>query len=185
MDHIRQRSISWSTCFLSRAEKLTLLKAVLTAIPRYTMSCFQIPISLCKRIQSVLTRFWWGGSDGSKKICWVSWDLLTCAKAMGVLGLRDIQLFNKALLAKLAWRIITVPNCLLARILKGKYYQRQGFLDTNLPSSCSHWWWSIMFGRDLLKDNIRKVIDNRHTTTVWKDSWISLDANIKPYGPIP
>ena len=184
MDRIRQRSLSWSTRFLSRAGKLTLLKAVLQAIPTYTMSCFQIPISLCKRIQTVLTRFWWDGPEGTKKMCWVSWDRLTNPKAMGGLGLRDIQLFNQALLAKLAWRIITVPDCLLARILKGKYCQRQGFLDTNLPSACSHGWRSIIFGRDLLKDNIGKAIGNGQTTAVWKDSWISLDDNVKPYGPI-
>lgn len=52
VDRIRQRSLSWSTRFLSKAGKLTLLKAVLAAIPTYTMSCFQIPVNLCKRIQS-------------------------------------------------------------------------------------------------------------------------------------
>lgn len=57
VDRIRQRASNWSTRFLSRAGKLTMLKAVLTAIPTYSMSCFQLPVSLCKRIQSTLTRF--------------------------------------------------------------------------------------------------------------------------------
>lgn len=117
-------------------------------------------------------------------MCWVSWDRMTAPKAMGGLGLRDIQLFNQALLAKVAWRIITVPDCLLARILKGKYCQRQGFLDTNLPSSCSHGWRSILYGRDLIKDNLGKAIGNGQTTRLWKDGWVSLDANVKPYGPL-
>ena len=54
-----------------------MLKSVLSAIPTYPMSCFQLPISLCKRIQSVLTRFWWDGIDEKKKICQVAWDKLT------------------------------------------------------------------------------------------------------------
>lgn len=183
VDRIRQRSLSWSTRFLSRVEKLTLLKAVLAAIPTYTMSCFQIPMSLCKRIQSVLTRFWWDGAEGKKKMCWVSWERMTAPKALGGLGLRDIQLFNQALLAKVAWRIVTTPDCLLARVLKGKYCQRAGFLDTNLPSSCSHGWRSILFGRDLLKENLGKAIGNGQTTKLWKDSWISLDEDVKSFGP--
>lgn len=67
VDIIRQKAISWSTRRLSRAGKLTMLKAVLSAIPTYTMSCFWLPVSLCKRIQSVLTRFWWDGADEKKE----------------------------------------------------------------------------------------------------------------------
>lgn len=59
VDRIRQRAASWSTKCLSKAGKLTMLKVVLSAIPTYTMSCFELPVSLCKRIQSALTRFWW------------------------------------------------------------------------------------------------------------------------------
>ena len=58
VDKIRQRAVSWSTKCLSKAGKLTMLKAVLSAIPTYTMSCFELPVSICKRIQSALTRFW-------------------------------------------------------------------------------------------------------------------------------
>lgn len=40
VDRIRQRSISWSSRFLSSARKMVLLKSVLSAMPTYTMSCF-------------------------------------------------------------------------------------------------------------------------------------------------
>lgn len=131
-----------------------MLKAVLTAIPTYTMSCFELPASLCKRIQSVLLRFWWDTSDGMRKMSWVAWDKLTKPKAGGGLGLRDIQLFNQALLAKQAWRILANPECLLARVLLGKYCHNKSFMDVQSPSSCSHGWRSILHGRDLLKGRI-------------------------------
>lgn len=41
---------------------------VLTPIPSHAMNCFKLPVSLCKRIQSVVTRFWWDGNDGSRKM---------------------------------------------------------------------------------------------------------------------
>ncbi|CAA7027603.1 unnamed protein product [Microthlaspi erraticum] len=58
VDRIRNRLVSWSTKFLSGAGKMTMLKSVLSAIPTYTMSCFKLSKSLCKRIQSVMTHFW-------------------------------------------------------------------------------------------------------------------------------
>lgn len=184
VDRIRQRAVSWSSRCLSRAGKLTMLKSVLTAIPTYTMSCFELPVSLCKRIQSALTRFWWDGPDNKRKMSWVAWSRLTKSKAEGGLGLRDIQLFNQALLAKIAWRIITVPDCLLARVLKGKYCHKQSFLEVELPSVSSHGWRGILHGRNLLREHLGRAIGNGLSTKVWKDSWISLDENIKPFGPI-
>ena len=166
VDRIRQRAASWATRFLSKAGKLTMLKSVLTTMPNHTMSCFLLPVSLCKRIQSTLTRFWWDGPDGKRKMCWVAWDTLTRPKAKGGLGLRDIQLFNQALLAKVAWRILTVPNCLLSRILLGKYCHNKSFLEVYVPSVCSHGWRSILHGLELLKSNLGKVIGNGQTTKV-------------------
>lgn len=93
-------------------------------------------------------------------------------------------MFNQALLAKNAWRILTNPSCLLARILNGKYCQQKPLLEVTAPSSCSHGWRSVLHGRDLLAKNIGKAIGNGLTTRVWKDSWISPTEHIKPYGPI-
>ena len=49
VDRIRQRASTRSSRFLSKAGKLMMLKPVLTAIPTYSMSCFELPASLCKR----------------------------------------------------------------------------------------------------------------------------------------
>lgn len=49
VDRIRQRAHSWSSRYLNGAGKLVLLKAILSALPLYTMSCFKIPTSLSSR----------------------------------------------------------------------------------------------------------------------------------------
>ena len=117
VNRMKQKALGWSTRFLSTAGKLTMLQFVLSAIPSFAMSCFQLPVGLCNQIQSILIRFWWDNNNGDRKICWLAWDKLTKPKILGGLGLRDVQLFNQALLGKIAWRILTKPDCLLARIL--------------------------------------------------------------------
>lgn len=61
------KAVSWSTRFLSSAGKMVMLKAVLTAVPSFAMTCFLLPVGLCKMIQSALTRFWWDSNTGKKE----------------------------------------------------------------------------------------------------------------------
>jgi hypothetical protein len=90
-----------------------LLKAVIQAIPMYSMSVFQLPISLCKEINSMMPNFWSHMTKNSK-IHWMSWERLGHSKYVGGLGFRDLVLFNKALLAKQGWRLIQNPYSLIA-----------------------------------------------------------------------
>lgn len=93
------------------------------------MSYFKLPVSLCKRIQSVITRYWWDSNEGVKKMAWISWDKMTKPKAIGGLGMCDFQMFNDALLAKVSWRLHENPDCLLGKCLRGKYYLESSILQ--------------------------------------------------------
>lgn len=183
MDRIRQRAHSWTARFLSGAGKMILLKSVLTAMPTYAMSCFKLPLSLCKQLQSVLTRFWWDASPGVKKICWVSWQTLTKPKSVGGLGFREIVQFNDALLAKLSWRILMNPNSLLSRTLFGKYCVHSPFLEVQPPSSASHGWRGLLVGRDLLTKGLGWALGSGHNVNVWEEPWISTSEPLSPIGP--
>jgi hypothetical protein len=48
----------WKEKFLSHAGKEILLKAVVQAIPTYTMSVFRVPKALCNEINAMMSRFW-------------------------------------------------------------------------------------------------------------------------------
>ena len=185
IDRIRQRALSWSSRFLSTVGKTTMLKSVLSSMPTYTMSCFKLPNTLCKRIQSALTRFWWDSAADKKKMCWIDWLKMAKTKKEGGLGFKDITNFNDALLAKVSWRILTSPSCLLARILLGKYCRSSSFLDCTVASYSSHGWRSICMGRDLIKSNLGKVIGSGSDTLVWDEPWISLSSPTTPMGPSP
>ncbi|XP_048615729.1 uncharacterized protein LOC125588433 [Brassica napus] len=181
---MKQCALNWSTQFLSTAGKAVMIQSVLSVITSFSMTCFDLPVSLCKRIQSVLTRFWWDSKDGVRKICWVSWEKLTQPKDLERLGFRDIQAFNHALLAKIGWRLLTNPDYLLAKVLLGKYCHKTSFLKTQPTSSISHGWRGILWGRDLLLNHLGKAVGNGESTSVWTDSWIQPETKLKPIGPV-
>ncbi|CAN1181432.1 hypothetical protein LINPERHAP2_LOCUS35387 [Linum perenne] len=64
-----------------------------------------------------------------------------CPKRKGPsLGFRDFKAFNQALLIKQSWRIMMEPELLLSRMLKGKYFPSQCFLNASERSNPS-WGW--------------------------------------------
>lgn len=47
----------WKEHLLSKGGKEVLIKSVLTVIPLYIMSCFDLPLALCKDLNSVIANF--------------------------------------------------------------------------------------------------------------------------------
>ena len=47
-----------------------MIKAVVQSISVYSMSVFKLPVGLCKDIEAMIQKFWWGSGD-ARKIHWV------------------------------------------------------------------------------------------------------------------
>lgn len=54
--------------FLSTVGKATMLQLVLSAIPFFAMTCFELSVELWKKIQSELTNFRWNSKEGEENI---------------------------------------------------------------------------------------------------------------------
>ena len=105
---------------------------------------------------------------------------MTRPKYSGGLGFRDIELFNLALLSRQAWRILTDPDSLSARVLRAKYHPGVDILNAEIGSAPSQIWRAIIEGRDVLKQGIIKRIGDGLTTHIWDQNWIPRPANMRP-----
>ncbi|XP_071906010.1 uncharacterized protein [Coffea arabica] len=143
-DNITTRLTSWKNKFLSAAGKEVMLKAVTLVMPTYAMSCFKLPVSVCKEITRLMAKFWWGESEGKKQGTLVFLEQNNEGKTGWSLGFRNLQCFNKALLGKHLWRMIRFPNLLVSKILKAKYYPKAHILNCEIPKNSSWFWQSIM-----------------------------------------
>jgi hypothetical protein len=65
---IKSRLSGWKSRFLSFGGRLVLLKSVLTSLPVYALSFFKAPSGIISFIDSIFSKFFWGGSEENKKI---------------------------------------------------------------------------------------------------------------------
>ena len=77
----------------------------------------------------------------------VSWKEMTQPEYLGGLGPRDIELFNLAMLARQARRILKEPESLSARELRSTYFPDGNFLNAQLGARPSNIWRAIIEGR--------------------------------------
>lgn len=110
----------------------------------------------------------------------VAWSKLYKSKKEGGLGMRNLQIFNEALLTKQAWRIINFPNSLMARKLKSKYFPHTSLMDVKQSPVASFTWRSILSARDLLQKGLRKVVGHGHSVEIWGDPWVPGLPNFTP-----
>ncbi|XP_059449513.1 uncharacterized protein LOC132180640 [Corylus avellana] len=181
---IWNRLTGWKEKFFTHAGKEVLLKALIQAISTYTMSVFQLPKILCKRINTMMSRFWWGHKGNLSKIAWLSWDKLAVDCGRGGLSFRDLECFNQALLAKQGWRLVQHPDSLVAKVLKAKYFPQGNFLDAQLGSHPSYTWRSIWKAKSLLQARMKWRVGNGQSIKIWGDKWLPTPTSHVVQSPI-
>ena len=130
----------------SQAGREVMLKAVVQAIPTFAMSCFKLPMDLCKDIEMQIRKFWWGERGGQRKIHWKNWATLCKTKADGGMGFKDLVRFNEAMLAKQVWRLAANRTSLLYKVFSAKYFPSSSIFDAKMAKG-SYAWQSILRAR--------------------------------------
>lgn len=121
LDIIRNKIRGCKCGLFSQAGKEVLLKAIIHAILIHAMSYFQLPKSLVDQIHKLMNAFWWGSMKEKKKTHLETWENLCKHKPKGGLGFRDLEDFNRALLAKKTWNLLCFPNNLVNKVLRVSY----------------------------------------------------------------
>jgi hypothetical protein len=99
-ERFEQKLSCWKAKYLSYGGKFVLLNSVISSLPMFMMSFFEIPKGVIKNLDHYRSRFFWQGSSQKHRYRLAKWDILSRPKDQGGLGILDLQLQNKFLLAK-------------------------------------------------------------------------------------
>ncbi|XP_058722795.1 uncharacterized protein LOC131594631 [Vicia villosa] len=124
LNNIKSRLSSWKGRNISIGGKVTLINAVLNAIPSFALSFYKAPGLVIKEIRSLIISFLWRGNANRRCIHWFNWDTVCKPKEMGGLGIRDVGEIKKALLLKWKWRILTEDKAIWSRFLESNGFMR-------------------------------------------------------------
>ncbi|XP_026384273.1 uncharacterized protein LOC113279836 [Papaver somniferum] len=89
----------------------------------------------------------------------------------GGLGFRKAELNNLAMLARNAWKIEN-HDCMLAKILKVRYFPRTDFLNAKCPDKCSWTWKCLHAIKELIKPFVSWIVGDGKFIDPWCDKWI-------------
>ena len=142
VERMEKRLAGWKMLYLSKGGRVTLIKSTLSSIPTYYLSLFPIPMSIARRIEKLQRDFLWGGLEDEQKFHLVNWQQVCTPLHSGGLGIRNMAIFNKALLGKWLWRYSREPASLWRQVIDSKYGGQSNFWCSNRirsPHGVSLW----------------------------------------------
>ncbi|GKU86994.1 hypothetical protein SLEP1_g1457 [Rubroshorea leprosula] len=171
----------WKGRFLSFGGRITLLNAVLTSLPVFSMSVHLLPRGLILSLDKIRRNFLWGGGESKRKINWVSWDKVCKSKNEGGLGVKDLRNFNLALLGKWWSRLARGDEGLVYKVIYHKYGRPEGswieWVNGNGHRG-SMWWRNIcridhtdLCNTGWLSGGFRLNMGDGCLVNFWKDNW--------------
>lgn len=111
LDKMANRLSSWKSGFFSAASRLVLLRAVLSAIPVYTLSSHHLPAWFVKDCDKIRRGWLWAANTAALGgQCKVAWRAVCRPQRLGGLGIHDLVAFGRALRLRWLWHERVSPD---------------------------------------------------------------------------
>jgi hypothetical protein len=173
IEKVEKRLAGWKRLYLSKGGRVTLIKSTLSSLPTYLLSLFPMPASVVNRIEKLQRDFLWGGLGDEKRFHLLRWDKVCLPIQNGGLAIKNLRLFNQALLGKWIWRFGKERDHLWRKVIEAKYgWDRGGWCSkkVNSPYGVSLWK-TISKGWDSFNRFISFEIGDGSKVSFWHDVW--------------
>ena len=111
IDKVGAKLTAWKGRLLNKAGRLKLVNSVLSSVPTYYLTVFELQKWAIKKIDKLRRNFLWKGmpvANGGH--CLVKWSKAMRPKSFGGLGILDLDLFSQALRLRWLWFQWTSPD---------------------------------------------------------------------------
>ncbi|KAL0287980.1 UNVERIFIED_CONTAM: hypothetical protein Sradi_7112600 [Sesamum radiatum] len=116
VDQIAKSISKWAAKSLSYAGRLELIRSVIQGVECFWLQIFPLPAAVVEKIHRLCRNFLW-----NSRCAPVAWAEICHPKEEGGLGIRHIQSWNVALLARVLWNIHRKSDTLWVQWVNGVY----------------------------------------------------------------
>ncbi|KAF7833439.1 ribonuclease H [Senna tora] len=152
IDHLQQKLTGWKASMLSQAARFTLIQAVLSTIPLYTLHFTSLTDKYARK-----------------------------PKAEGGLGLRSIQGLNHAILGKQLCRIITSNHGIMNTIMRAKYVDPYPNGNLTCRPYDSPLWKKMFKYKHLVTDHLKWRVGDGSSIHLYDRYWVPPDYHTHPF----
>ncbi|KAG2687140.1 hypothetical protein I3760_09G038400 [Carya illinoinensis] len=164
---IERRLAGWKRLYLSKGGRTTLIKSTLSNLPTYFLSLFPIPAN-----------FLWRGLGEEFKFHLVKWEQVCRPISGGGLGVRNLRMFNRALLGKWLWRFANEHDSLWKLVVAKKYGGLRGEWCTREVRGAYGvgLWKHIRRGWAVFNQHVKLRVGTGSRIKFWRDVWCASRA---------
>ena len=146
-DRFEKKLAAWVGRLLSYGDRLVLINSVLTSLPMFLLSFFEIPKGVRKRLDYYRSRFFWQSDQHKRKYRLTKWNLVCRPKQQGGLGILVLDIKNKCLLSKWLYKMLNEEG-VWKEILVNKYLGSKTLSQIQAKPIDSPFWKGIMKVKD-------------------------------------
>ncbi|KAF7808324.1 ribonuclease H [Senna tora] len=178
VEKLESKLAGWKSRLLSQSGRLTLIQSVLQSSPIYQLSVMHMPNKYADKIDALSTNFYWGHNSNKAPIHLASRKKIFRSKDKGGLGLRQTSLFNKALLAKQVWHIVSQPTSIYSKWACAKYFKCNLESPPKKTTQPSAIWKCIDKSGKLIFDNLWWSVGSGAQIPLGSKFWWPLQATL-------
>ncbi|KAM0888278.1 hypothetical protein ACQ4PT_028461 [Festuca glaucescens] len=108
INKIQKRLPGWMPRLMSSGGRIQMINSVLSAIPNFFMACIEWDQASIDDVDKLRRAFLWKNKE---KIlgghCLVAWDIVTMPRKQGGLGIRDLRIHNRAVMANFTSKLLS------------------------------------------------------------------------------
>jgi len=119
-ERIEKRLSGWKGKMLTSGGRLVLINSVLSSLPMFMMSFFELPRGVLENLDCFRSRFYWQNDQHKKKYRLVKWEIMCQPRDQGGLGIQNLQIQNQCLLSKWLFKLLN-ENGMWQELLRNKY----------------------------------------------------------------
>ncbi|XP_060182758.1 uncharacterized protein LOC132612661 [Lycium barbarum] len=162
IDKMVARISSWTAKKLSYAGRVQLVQSVFFGIQSYWSQMFVIPSKVLKVIDAFCRSYIWSGTNTITKRALIAWDRMCLPISAGGLNLINVQIWNKASIAKPYWDLARKSDKLWIRWIHSYYLKGEQLATALIPKQTSWMVRKIIDSRSILEQHL--VMDEQNLT---------------------